>query len=151
MTTINEIPKSKLAKTIDTIKTVALITIVLIVLALVLTFIIACYQLLATKPRGFVQGFAMVAVVLVPITGAVCGGVGLWLGLKQTDFIMRGVDLAVGGVIRASAEVANVRVGTYGRYRRIARGEDQGQLLPPDVFGPMVEQPILPPPTHLEE
>lgn len=124
------------ANTIDTIQQIVIIAGVIIIVSLLSAFYYICWQTLSTKSHTFVTVWAIIATTLI-IIGSLTGvGLGLYLGMKQSDFVLDGVKLAVSQVIHAAEQVSEVRVTTMGRYSRLGeRKGTQEWIIDNDIFG----------------
>ncbi len=134
MKTATQGPKT--ANAVDTIKTIVIISSVIVISLLLIAFYYLCWQVLSTKSQNFVIAWALISTTLV-IIGTLAGlGIGAWLGIKQTDFVMSGIQMAIGQVINAAEQVSEVRVTTMGRYSRLGeRKGTQEWIIDNDLFG----------------
>lgn len=124
------------AKAVDIIIMIFVIAVVIVLVSLVCAFYYICWQTLSTKSHAFVTVWAIVATTLIIIGSLVGCGAGLYLGMKQSDFVLDGVKLAVGQVIQAAEQVSEVRVTTMGRYSRLGeRKGTQEWVIDNDIFG----------------
>lgn len=134
MKTATQGPKT--ANAVDTIKTIVIISATVTIIILLIAFYYLCWQVLSTKSQNFVIAWALISTTLI-IVGTLTGlGIGAWLGIKQTDFVMNGIQMAIGQVISAAEQVSEVRVTTMGRYSRLGeRKGTQEWIIDNDLFG----------------
>jgi len=124
---------SESAKTFDKIKAIAMVTIAVLLVALFAAFVWVCWLVLAQQSRAFVQTWAIVVSILLPVGMLATGALGLWFGLKQADFVLTGAQAAAESIFGIAQKVADVKVQTYGRYKRLT----VEQPADPTMFGPM--------------
>lgn len=120
----------------DWIKMIAIVSAAVLTLAIVIAFYYVTWSALSTRSRTFITVWAIVATTLVFVSLAVGVAAGLYAGLRQSDAVLEGVNLAVSKVILAAERVSEVRVTTMGRYGRLGeRKGTQEWVIDNDLFG----------------
>ena len=129
-------PRSYAAMALDKIKAIVIVASASLALILVLAFYYISWQALSTRSHTFVIAWALIATTLIIVCAPLCLAIGAYFGLKQSDFVLSGIKLAVTQVIQAAEQVSEVRVMTLGKYSRMPeRRGTQEWMVDNDIFG----------------
>lgn len=128
--------QSLAAQAFDRIKAIIITATAVLTLILLLAFYYITWSVLSIRSHAFVTTWAIVATTLIFVSLTVGVVAGLYIGLRQSDAVLEGVNLAVSKVILAAERVSEVRVTTMGRYGRLGeRKGTQEWVIDNDLFG----------------
>lgn len=124
-------------RTVDIIKTVAIVLVTLFALLTFGSFLWASWQALSDQSRQFVQAWAIVVTVLLPIFAIGFAVFGFYLGIKQSDFVLTGAKAIAQSTLGFAQRVSDVRVNAYSRYRQLSITQPADLAPDPTLFGPV--------------